>query len=237
MNLAAGVMVALLTAKLTGRGDKVSVNLLHSSIFAQSIFIQAAQYTDIGQHYPISRKTADNPGNNVYKCADERFIQLSTPQFDMYYPRLMTVIGREDLVGNPRYTIDNITENKLHTEFIDIVDEAMLKKPSHEWTRLFTEADIPHSLCQVWEEVLDDKQAWAIGAFEKVAYPTGERTMVRTPVTIDGADKLPYEKAPLLGEHSEEIIKQLGYTEAQLKEMHEKGVYSVWEDVKEACKG
>jgi cinnamoyl-CoA:phenyllactate CoA-transferase len=237
MFLAAGIMVALYNVQKTGRGDKVEINLLHSAIWTQGIVIQAAQYTELGTKYPTSRKVAENPFNNTYKTKDGRFIQLSMPPFDVFYPKFMPLIGREDLVGNPRYTMKNITENKLHGEFIAIIDEAFAQKTAEEWVDILTKADIPHSICQVWEEVLEDKQAWAIGAFEKVKYLTGERTMVRQPVTIKGCEKRKYERGPFLGEHSEEIIRSLGYSEEQMKDLHARNIYNTWDDLREKCGG
>ena len=233
MFLAAGVMTALYNAQKTGKGDKVYTSLLHSAVFAQAIALQAAQYKGLGQVYPISRKTAENPFNNTYKSKDGRYIQLSMPPFDIFYPRFMPMIGREDLVGNERYTMRSITENKLHGEFVQIISDAFALKTAEEWSKILTEGDIPFSIAQVWEEVLEDKQAWASGVFELMDYPSGKRTMVRPPVAIEGADKLPYERAPMLAENSEEILKGLGYSDEQLKKLHEAGVYNTWDDLKE----
>ena len=237
MFMCAGIVTALYNAKVTGKGDKVSTNLLHSGIFVQGIAIQAAQYEGLGQVYPISRKNADNPFNNTYKSKDGRFIQLSMPPFDLLYPKFMPLIGREDLVGDPRYTMDSITENKLHEEFIDIIEEAFAQRTAAELSELFTKGDIPFSIAQTWEEVLKDEQAWAIGAFEEVEYPTGKRAMVRQPVSLESVEPFPYGRGPLLGADSEAILTELGYTEEQRKEMHAAGIFNVWEDVKDYCKG
>ncbi|MDR0916021.1 MAG: CoA transferase [Oscillospiraceae bacterium] len=225
LNLAAGCMVALYKAKLTGVGDKVSVNLLHSAIFAQGIYIQAAQYEGLGHTYPMSRLEADNPFNNVYKTRDGRFIQLSMPPFDQFYPRFMPLIDRADLVGEEKYKINNIMEQHLNREFIAILDEQIAKKDAADWAEIFVREDIPFAIAQVWEEVLVDPQAWAIGAFETVDYPSQPRTMVRQPITIDGVDKLPYTKAPQLGADSEAVLRELGYTDAELAEMKANKVY------------
>ena len=231
--MAAGIMTALYNAEKTGQGDYVTINLLHTAIFVQGIAVQAAQYEGLGQQYPISRKTAENPFNNTYMSKDGRHIQISMPPFDLFYPRFMPLIGREDLVGNKEYTLNNITRKKLHGEFIQIVSDAFAQKTAEEWSKILTDGDIPFSVCHTWEEVLEDRQAWATGVFEKMDYPTGKRTMVRQPIIIEGADKIPYERAPMLAENSEEILKELGYTDAQLKEMHDKGVYNTWDDVKD----
>ena len=232
MFMAAGIMTALYNVQKTGKGDYVTINLLHTSIFVQAIAIQAAQYKGLGQVYPISRKTAENPFNNTYKSKDGRHIQISMPPFDLFYPKFMPLIGRADLVGNEKYTINNITRNKLHAEFIQILSDAFAQKTAEEWSKILTEGDVPFSICHTWEEVLEDKQAWASGVFEDMDYPSGKRAMVRPPVQIEGADVMPYTRAPMLAEHSEEILKELGYTDEQLKEMHTAGIYNTWDDVK-----
>ena len=230
--LACGAMAAYLKAQSTGIGERVCINLLHTSIWDQAIMLQAAQYTDYGQKYPISRYTADNPFNCAYRCADGRFMQISMPPFDVFYPKFMPLIGREDLVGNPRYTIANITENKLHREFVEILTEAFEKRPVAEWDAILTENDIPHAVLKSWEEALEDEQAWANDVFYTMEYPTGnKRTLVRQPIFI-GNDLPDYKMAPLLGEHSEEVLKELGYSEEEMKKFHDAGIYNTWEDLK-----
>lgn len=230
--LAAGVMAALFKAFRTGVGEKVTSSLLHSAVFVQGIMVQAAQYPDIGQPYPIDRHHANNPFNCAYETKDRRFIQISMPPFDVYYPRFMPLIGREDLVGNPRYTMENITKNKLNGEFVDILCEAFQKKTAAEWAEIFTAHEIPFAVAQTWEEVLQDPQARATDVFYDMHYPTGNvRSLIRQPVFV-GSELPAYSMGPMLGEHSEEIIKSLGYSDAELAQMHEAGVYNTWDDLK-----
>ena len=83
-----------------------------------------------------------------------------------------------------------------------------------------------------WEEALEDEQAWANDVYYKMDYPTGnQRVLVRQPIFI-GNDLPDYKMAPLLGEHSEEILKGLGYTDEQMAELHEQGIYNTWDDLK-----
>ena len=232
MFLAAGVLAALFNAKRSGVGERVCANLLHSSVWVQGIMVQAAQYTDYGQPYPISHRDADNPFNCAYRTSDGRFLQISMPPFDLFYPKFMPLIGRADLVGDERYTMESITKNKLHAEFSDILSEAFQQKTAAEWDEILTVNDIPHAVAQSWEEVLADPQARANDVFYDMAYPTGNtRSLVRQPVFI-GKELPDYAMAPLLGQHSEEILRELGYSEEALAAMHAAGVYSTWEDLK-----
>ena len=233
MFLAAGVLAALFRARETGRGEKVTTNLLHSSIFVQSTMVQAAQYPDIGQHYPVDVAQADNPFNVAYKTSDDRWLQLAAVLYDRYYPVVMTTIGRAELAEDTRYSkISGVMSSRRNSEVIGILAEAFQKRTLSEWSRLLTENDIPFSPMQTWEEVLEDPQAWANDVFYKMPYPSGERTLVRTPVTMREQGLSEYNKGPLLGEHTEEVIRSLGYGDEQLRELKASGAYMCWEDVR-----
>ena len=86
-------------------------------------------------------------------------------------------------------------------------------------------------MAQSWEEVLSDPQARANDVFYEMDYPQAKRSLVRQPVFV--GDELPdYGKAPLLGQDSEEVLRSLGYSEAELRQLHASGVYQTWDDLK-----
>lgn len=229
MFLCSGVLAALYHAKQTGEGEKVSVNLLHSAIYTQAIMVQAAQYPDHGQVYPIDRRTVGSPFIGAYKTKDDRFIQICMPPYDLYFPKFITVMGRPDLAEDEKYnTLVKLTENKLNTSLFDILSEQFEQKTVKEWNALLTEADIPFSVAQTWEEVLEDKQAWANDVFYSMDYPSGEKAVVRPPVDFTEMGLPEYNKGPLLGEHSEGILRNLGYSEEQIKEMKANKEIRVW---------
>lgn len=229
MYLAAGVNAALLKAKLTGVGERVSVSLLHSAIFGVSLMLTAAQYGDAAAKYPQSRRDAANPFTTAYKTADDRFIQIALPAYNASYDRLMEAIGRDDLRGHPVYSTQQTAEGRLR-EVYDIIAEAMLGKTMAEWAERFTALDIPHAVAQTWEELLVDEQAWASGCFYEMPYPTGnKRTMVRTPVLFETTGQPPYRRGPYPGEHTRETLQALGYGEADIDRMIAEKAVATWE--------
>jgi cinnamoyl-CoA:phenyllactate CoA-transferase len=81
--------------------------------------------------------------------------------------------------------------------------------------------------------VLDDPQLWANDYLQAMDYPTGNtRTLVRPPFQLASQSLQPYQRGPYLGEHSEEILEELGYAQDQIDAMHADGVYLTWEDVR-----
>ncbi len=84
-----------------------------------------------------------------------------------------------------------------------------------------TKADLPFAVAQVWSEVLKDPQAWANEFFLEMEYESGKPTLVRPPVQFKEAGMAPYNKAPRLGQHTAQIMKELGYSEADIKAMQD----------------
>ena len=232
MALGEAVLAAYIKALKTGVGEKVSTSLVHTSIFCQATMLQAEQFENIGKSFPLSYKELNNPFNGAYKTSDGKYIQACVPPFNLLFGKYMTALGRADLVGDPRYTIENIAENDLYAEFIEILEDAYAKKTADEWTAILTEADIPFAVCQTWRDVLKDPQVNANDVFYNMHYPTGlDIKLVRHPAFV--GDELPeYKIAGYLGEQSEEVLKGLGYSDAELKEMHENGIYNTWDDLK-----
>ena len=219
MYLTNGILAALYRARETGRGDKVTVSLLHAGIWAVSIMLQAAQYGMPATRYPMSRRDTANPFNMVHKTSDNRWIQFSGPAYNAIYDRFVTALGREDLVGDARFYPQANLQANLHT-FYDILVSEVGKRPLAEWCERFKAADIPYAVAQTWDELLCDEQAWASHCFYKMHYPSGaDRTLVRPPVMFRDTPLPDYRRGPYLGEQTEAILAELGYSDEQIQAM------------------
>lgn len=221
MNLVAGILAALYQAKTKGVGEKVETSLFESAIFNLGMMIQASNYEGIAQNYPIEVRESANPFNSAWKTKDDRYIQTCMPDYNTYYKKFIEVIGRADLVDKEEYfPVKNLQANKLGTELYDIVMEAMGKKTMEEWNKIFREADIPFALAQNWVEIRNDEQAIANDCFYDMEYPTGAtRRLVCLPVKFAEMGKPEYKHGPFIGEHSREVLKEIGYTDAQIEGM------------------
>ena len=225
--LTAGVLAALLRASKTGQGAKVSANLLHPAVWVQSFQIQGAQYgTEFnGVHYPFDRRDNPLPYQPAVKTKDDRFLQVMGPNYGIYFPLIMKAIGREDLIDDPVLSNQKKMQDEGRVgEMYDIVQEGFQQKTAAEWAPILTELDIPFALCKTYEEVVDDEQAWANDVFYKMDYPRGPKALVRTPIDLEETPLPPYEKAPLLGEDTEDVLKELGYSDADISAMAKEGV-------------
>ena len=232
MNLAAGICAALLQAKLKGVGEKVETSLFESAIFNMGMMIQASNYEGIAQNYPIDVRKSANPFNAAWRTNDDRFIQTCMPDFNTYYKAFITAVGREDLADSQEYfPILTCQEKGLTSELYDIVMDAFSKKTVAEWTLILEAADIPFALAKNWMEIRNDKQAEANNCFYDMTYSNGNtRRLVRLPVKFQEMGVPEYKTGPLIGEQGAEVLKELGYEDAQIKEMQDKGALFVWKD-------
>lgn len=224
MNLASGILAALLRAKTTGEGDEVVVSLFHSGVWDVALFLQAAQYGDVSTQFPISRAQIANQLNMTHKTADGRWYQLAMPQYDVLYNKFVEqVLMRPDLVNDPRFYPQTNLQNNLK-EFYALMVNAIGSMTGAELERRMKAADLPYAACQTWQEVLHDEQAWASSILEKVKFPNGEeRAMVRTPVMFAETELPPYERGHFFGEDTREVLASLGYTKEEIAAMFAAG--------------
>lgn len=232
MNLAAGICAALYQAKMKGVGEKVETSLFESAIFNMGMMIQASNYEGIAQNYPIDVRKSANPFNAAWRTKDDRFIQTCMPDYNTYYKTFMKSIGREDLVENENYfPILSCQEKGLTTEVYDIVMEAFGTKTVEEWNEVLKAADIPFALAKNWMEIRNDAQAEANNCFYDMTYANGNtRRLVRLPVKFQEMGVPEYKGGPLIGEQGEEILKELGYGENQIRAMEESGALFIWKE-------
>ncbi len=232
MALVSGALAAYIRAKNTGEGEYVSTNLLHTSIYTQGIMIQAAQYPEYGQAYPIDRRTTTSPFILAYKTQDDRFIQICMPVYDAYYAKFMSCIGRSDLADDSRYMrLQDVAKHQRSPEIYDIIWQQISQRKVGEWQQIFTENDIPFSVAQTWEEVLDDKQAWEIDVFYSMHYANGShKALVRPPISMRESGLPDYKRGPLLGEDSQSILQELGYSDAEIARLEAEKDIALWHE-------
>ncbi len=217
--LASGLLAAYINAQRTGKGDKVTVSLYHAAVYGLATMIHSAQY---GNHYPISREDMLNPLQTTYITKDEVWIQLAIPEYNKYFAKFFATIGMPELASNEKYdSLAHVAKNPQ--ELNRLISAAIKGKILEEWSKIFDEADLCFEVCQSWEQVIEDPQAWESDVFAKLDYPSGPKAMTRTPVMFDMAGLPDYEKGPRLGEHTEDVLLAAGFTIDEIKTMKENG--------------
>lgn len=219
MCMASGICAALFNRQRTGKGDKITVSLHHAAVFMLSTAVVSAQY---GNTYPKSRLSVICPTNNVFKTSDDKWVALCAPQYDRDYNKIMTLIGRPDLVDDERYNnCDRMNASGLNTEVVRVMDEAIRKFTRAEILRVFKENDLPCEACYEPVDMYEDEQVWANSIMTKLDCPSGQRNIATAPVRFESSE-LSYKVTSAQGSDTVAVMKELGYsaeaTEAYLRE-------------------
>jgi crotonobetainyl-CoA:carnitine CoA-transferase CaiB-like acyl-CoA transferase len=217
------IMLALYQRQMSGRGTKVSTSLMATGAWSNSCQIQAAL---VGATFPAKRTrfTTLNPLVNQYRTRDEQrfiFCCLDTVQD---WGRICRAIGRPELTDDPRYN-SAAARSQNNQEIVALLDAAIGTKDMAEWEILFHEQGVIWGLIPSMERVASDPQMRASGVFTEMEHPLhGSLQTVSSPLNVQHAAKEKPTAAPEVGEHSVEILRSLGYEEAAIAELVERGI-------------
>ena len=133
MFLAAGICAAIVGRATTGEGDYVTCALQHAGVFTLMTGMISAQY---GNPYPKSRLEVICPFNNVYMTGDGKYVAMCDPEYDRDYNKIMKLIGRDDLVDDPKYiNCVKMNEAGLNAEVVGVMDDALAEDDLHRSAR------------------------------------------------------------------------------------------------------
>jgi len=217
-----GICAALLNRQKTGRGDKVSIALYGSAIWFAGVVITSTQER-YGNKYPKTRLEG-NPLAIPYRCKDGEWIMLSVLEIERYWPAFCEALGREELLTEERFkSRQNILDHR--SELIPILEETFASKDRDEWVKILKEADIVHARLQHFRDIPKDEQAWANDFVYEKTFANGEKAILpSTPIRFHEGGPPLRQRGPLLGEHTREVLKELGYSSEQIEEMNSNNI-------------
>ena len=233
MFLAAGVCAAVIGREKTGEGDYVTCALQHAGVYTLMTGMISAQY---GNPYPKSRLEVICPFNNVYMTGDGKYLAMCDPEYDRDYNKIMGLIGREDLIDEPRLVnCVKMNEAGLNPEVVGIMDEALGKMTGEEALKLFKDAGIPIELCQTPLDVYEDQNVWDNDYLVKIHYPEADRNIPTVPIQFESQPAPEYTPTGKLGSATVEVMKDLGYTDEQIEAALADGSVTGTTDLDDLC--
>jgi crotonobetainyl-CoA:carnitine CoA-transferase CaiB-like acyl-CoA transferase len=203
--LTAGIVTALFDRHRTGRGQLVETSLMRAGSYIISSDL-AAQMS--GRNVQLGmRRMIVNPLFACYRAGDGRWFFLIGLQAMRHLPGVLRAVGREDMVEDERFS--NFAELMAHRqEMVDLLDVEFSTRPLSEWAERFAEEDVWWDPVQDLEEVLNDDLFRGSGS---VRDNRDGGTTVAPPVDLERCVLDPAEPAPEVGQHTEEVLLELGY--------------------------
>ena len=222
ITLYAAIVTALYRRERTGLGSSVSTSLIAEGAWMTGPWLQAALQ---GARFELlDRRKSKNPlGGETYQTGDGRWLILCLLSGDRDWPILVKAIGREDLHEDPRFTTGK--DRAINAEaLVDELDATFASRPLDDWKVVLDAARLAYGVVQIPSEIVSDPQLYANDIVTSISDGSASaRYTVANPLTIHQEPKVSPRRAPDLGEHSQEVLAELGYDAGQINALQASG--------------
>jgi crotonobetainyl-CoA:carnitine CoA-transferase CaiB-like acyl-CoA transferase len=215
MALLSGVMLALYRRERTGKGSKVSSNLMANGAWAASAMI-AGVLAGAPAFERLDRTKPVNALVNNYVTRDNRWILLAAVQQEKDFPRVMKALRLEHLVDDPRF-VDRAARAANAGALATAMDGAFSSR-DFDHVRAALEANlVTFGVMNSLMDTPTDAQMRDNGLFVPVnGIGIGSGELVDSPIWLSGVQKRDAHRAPRLGEHTDEVLQELGFDGAAI---------------------
>ena len=221
MALYGAIVTALYKRQLTGKGSEVSTSLMANGAWANGVFIQAAlmgvEFADRSE--PLPR----HPFYDFYSTKDNRDFALGLINATREWPKLAKAINRIDLLNDSRFEGDNLIENAK--ELKEELEIEFSKMTLDEINKLLRPSGVTYGVLGKITDHKHDSQFLDTETLVPLEHESFSGLLtINSPFRIEGEDKIPFKRAPHIGENTSEILSEMGINEETQKTLIKKGV-------------
>lgn len=218
MQGAIGILTAIIAREKTGKGQFVDVSML-DGVISWVGARHAAQYFATGQQPPPGRLAL------IFETSDKKLICISNSE-PWFWERLCKLIGRQDLIEYYPY-IRPYPEvgGEKQKLVLDALKDAFLERTRDEWFKVLSDADALVSPVYSFDEVFSDPHVLHRKMVVELEHPTlGRVKQVGISLKLSDTPGEIRSFAPVRGEHTEEVLRSIGYGPDQIASLRESGV-------------
>lgn len=212
-----GVVAALYSRSVTGKGQKIDVAMLDGQISFLTYLI--AYQANLGWF----RDRLDIQLWGGLRTKDGIIVLDAHRQG--FWENLCKALGHEEWLTDPRCDASEKRKYAKREPILDMIEQVLLTKTTDEWYRILTEGDVPCTRLNTVAEVVKDPQVLHRNMVVTVKHPSGgEMKLAGNPIKMSGTVQERWECAPALGQHTEQILTDvLGYSDDKIAQLrHDK---------------
>jgi formyl-CoA transferase len=218
------ILTALLVRERSGMGQEVHVSLYGTGLWLMYPNIMLSNVLSLGPMDISANRYDHSPLRNLFRCKDEKWIMATHHPEEKYWPRFCKATGQTVLLSDPRFT-DN-SGRKVHcAELVAIFDKVFATKTRDEWVEILLTEKL--MVCPVLNinEIQDDPQArvndYVVDFKDRLL---GDVMIPGYPVHFSVNRAGTRSFAPTLGEHTDLVMHQIGYTDQEIQKLKKEGV-------------
>jgi crotonobetainyl-CoA:carnitine CoA-transferase CaiB-like acyl-CoA transferase len=216
------ILAALLRKQQTGEGARLRTSLLDASYalmpnYTASVLNGTPKYRRQGSGHPQIAPY------EAYTAGDGKYLVIGAFHNESWH-RLCDALGRPDLENDPRIA-DNTSRVKNRKELAGIINAELARRTAAEWLEILRAADVPVAPVLEMEESIEFFTERNPGLYiDGIPSEAGDLRMLRAPFEIDGERPFHPLGAPALGQHTDEVLLEEGYTQEEIDGFREQRI-------------
>ena len=221
MYAANGIMAAYIHRLKTGQGQLVDTSLLEAGV-ALTFWETGILWATGQSPGPMGSAHRISAPYQALRCQDKLITIGAANQVN--WERLCRAIGREELVEDPRFLTDSL-RRQHYQELAEELEATLSKRPAAHWLAQLEEAKVPSGPINTMAEVYADPQIQARDMVVELSHPTaGPIKSIGIPVKLSETPASIRRPPPLLGQHSEEVLQENGFSAEEVRRLAEAGI-------------
>jgi len=216
----AGVLAALHHRTVTGVGQYIDTSLVEAGV-ALSVWEATEYFAGPGVPAPLGSAHRMNAPYQAIRCADG-YVTIGA-NTNRLFQRLCGVLGHPEWSDAPEF-VDNPSRVRNRTKLAALIEGVMSQQPCRHWLSALDAAEIPCGPINDYAHVFADPQVAARGMVLETDHPVlGRLRTLGSPIKMSATPTDASRRAPLLGEHTDEVLREIGMTADEIAAMRESG--------------
>jgi len=221
MFTAYGILVALYNRKNTGKGQMIDVSLLDSQV-AQLTYRAGAYLTSGEIPQPVGSGHPVIVPYQAFKAKDV-YINIAVGN-DQLWQRFCKAVGLEKVMGDPKFAT-NAKRVENREEIVKIISDLIATRNGEEWLKIITDAGVPCGPIYTIDKIFSDPQVLHRQMLKELDHPkAGKIKVTGIPVKLSDTPGEVKTAPPLLGQHTQEILSELGYNNRDVEKLRQEKV-------------
>jgi formyl-CoA transferase len=211
-----GILAALVHRNRTGEGQQVDTSLVEAGV-ALSVWEATEYFSGAGVPAPLGSAHRMVAPYQAIECADG-YITIGASN-DRLFERLCEALGHPEWAGLPEYA-DNPSRVRNRAALAERIESVTRRRPAREWLEAFEARDIPCGRINSYADVFADPQIVSREMVVDVEHPTlGTLRALGSPIKLSATPPLVRRRAPRLGEHTVDVLREAGFDGASIAEL------------------